>query len=63
MKKTYICISTISMATKLARVVAYVRKTPPTKLRDLLITKSRDKSRKLISVLPQGLWLPNLAEW
>ena len=51
------------MATGLDRVVIYGWKTPPTKSRDLLIMQLRDKLKKLISALPQYLWLPNLAEW
>ena len=41
--KTFICTSTISMATKLGRVVTYGWKIPPIKSCDLLITWSRDK--------------------
>ena len=43
MKKTYIFTSTISMATKLGRVVTCSWKIPSTKSYDLLITRSRDK--------------------
>ena len=57
MRKTYICISTIYMASKLGRVATYGWKTPPTKSRDILITQSRDKG----SHVPQYPWLPNLA--
>ena len=46
-EKTDICSSTVSMATKPGRVVTYDRKTPPTKLRDLLITWSRGKCKTL----------------
>ena len=60
MKKPYICTSIILMATKLGRVVTYGWKTPPTKSRELLIMRPRDKWKKLISALPQNLWLPNL---
>ena len=47
MKKTYICTSTIHMATKLGRVVNYGGGAPPSMLRNLLITWSRDKYKTL----------------
>ena len=62
-EKPYICPSAIPMATKLGRVVTCSERTPPSKSRDLFITWSRDKFKKLISALPQYLWPPNLAEW
>ena len=40
------------MVIKLGRVVACGWETPTAKSRDLLITWSRDKLKKLISVLP-----------
>ena len=43
MKKTYICTSAISMATKFGRVVICEGWTQPSKSRDLLILWSRDK--------------------
>ena len=47
MTKTYItCTSTISLATKLARVVTYGWETPTTKSCDLLIKWSYDKRKK-----------------
>ena len=46
-KASTVCNSTIPMATKLDRVVTYNQETPPTKLRDLLITWSRDKCKTL----------------
>ena len=45
--KPYICTSAIPMATKLGRVVTYGRNTLPTKSRDLLIIRSRDKNKTL----------------
>ena len=47
MKKTYICTSTIPMATKFGRVVAYVWKTLTIKFCDLLITWLLDKCKTL----------------
>ena len=47
MQKKYICFSITPMATTLGRVVAYVRKTPPTKVRDLLMTHSHKKCKRL----------------
>ena len=58
----YICPCAIPMATKFGRVATCGGGTPPSKSRDLLITWSHDKFKKLISALPQYLWPPNLAE-
>ena len=63
MKKTYIYTSAIPMAIKLGRVVICGEGTQHSKPRDLLITWSRDKWKKLISILMQYLWRLNLAEW
>ena len=54
--KPYICPSATPIGTK------FSRGTLPSKSRDLLITWSREKFKKLISALPQYLWPPNLAE-
>ena len=59
--KSDICLSAITMATKLGRVVTCGGGTPPSKSRHLLIPWSRDKFRKLISTLLQYLWPWNLA--
>ena len=58
-QKTYICSSAIPMAIKLDRVVTCSGQMPPSKSRDLFITWSRGKFKKLISALPQYLWPPN----
>ena len=47
-QKTYICISTIPMVTKLGRAVTCGGRTSPSKSSDLLITWSRDKFKKFI---------------
>ena len=51
------------MATKLGRVVTCNGEAQPSISRDLLITCSRDKFKKLISALLQYLLPPNLAEY
>ena len=61
-EKPYICPSATPMTTKLDREVICSGGTPPSKSRDLLITWSRDKFKKLISALSQYLWPPTLAE-
>ena len=61
--KPYICTSAIPMVTKLDRVITCRGRTPTSKSRDLLIMELCDTRKKLISPLPQYVWLPNLAEW
>ena len=67
MKKTFICTSTIPMATKLGKVVTYVRKTPPTKLCDLLIKWSPDKCKTLYlhfcNTYDHQTWLSGNLRW
>ena len=57
--KLVIYTSAIPIATKLARVIICGGGAPTSMLRDLLITWSRGKWKKLISALPQYLWPPN----
>ena len=61
-QKLIICTFTIPMAIKIGRVVTWGGRTQSSKARELLITWSHDKWKKLISTLTQFLWPPNLAE-
>ena len=61
-KKRYISTFTRPMDPKLSRVVTQDEGTSPTKSRDTSTTWSRDKS-KALSLISQGLWTQNLANW
>ena len=63
MKKTYIYTSTMPIATKLGRVVAYIGGTSSNTSRNLLISCSREKWKNLILAFPPYLEPLNLAEY
>ena len=62
-QKRYISTFTRPTDPKLCRVVAQDQEISSTKSHDTSTTWPRDKSKKFISLLSQGLWTPNLAGW
>ena len=62
-QKRYIFTFTRPTEPKRCRVVAQDKEISPTKLHDTSTTWSRDKSKKIISLLSRDLWTPNLAGW
>ena len=62
-EKRYISTFTMPTDPKLCRAVAQDEEISPTKSHDTSTTWTCDKSKKFISLLSQGLWTPNLADW
>ena len=62
-QKRYISTFTRPADPKLCRVVAQDQEISSTKSHDTSTTWPRDKSKKFISLLSQGLWTPNLVGW
>ena len=62
-QKRYISTLTRPTDPKLCRVVAQDEEISSSKSHDTSTTWSRNKSKNFISLLLQGLWIPNLAGW
>ena len=59
----HISTTTVSMATKLGRVVTYLEGLFSIKSYKAFITWPRDKTKSIVSLLTEQLWPPNLAGW
>ena len=64
--KHYISSTTVSMDTKLGRIVVYPKRLLPKELLTLWsrgLPRSREKLKNIVSPLPQCQWPQNLVGW